>query len=198
MFQELQDLIQNYGYVIVFLWAFIEGEVGMVLAGSVAHQGYLEYRFVALTAFIGGFLGDQFYFWLGRYYGHRVFERFPRLAKHAGKARDLLERYNTPFILTNRFMYGVRVAGPIVVGTTSISGKKFFWLNMVSAIVWAISITGLGYAFAEAVELVIDDIRTAEKILVGAIAGIGTVLWLYYRWREQRTHKRRAVGAKTP
>ena len=106
----------------------------MVLAGSLAHQGYFSYKWVAVTAFMGGFFGDQFYFWLGRYYGNRVFDRFPRIGVHAGKARDLLNRYNTLFILTNRFMYGVRIVGPIVVGTTNISSRKFLWLNMIRKI----------------------------------------------------------------
>jgi membrane protein DedA with SNARE-associated domain len=182
--QQLLELIHTYGYVIVFLWAFIEGEVGMVLAGSAAQQGYLDLRLVAATAFIGGFLGDQFYFWLGRHYGNRVFERFPKLGQHASQARELLERYNTPFILANRFMYGVRIAGPIAVGTTSIPAIKFLWLNMISAIVWAITVTGLGYLFAHAVDLVVDDIHTAEKALIVAIIAIGFLVWLYHRWRD--------------
>lgn len=185
MFDQLHGLIATYGYIIVFLWAFIEGEIGMVIAGSVVHQGYLAYHWVALTAFIGGFLGDQFYFWLGRRYGNRIFERFPRIGKHARRARDLLGRYNTPFILANRFMYGVRIAGPMVVGTTSIPGLKFLWLNVLSAIVWAISITALGYFFAHAVEFIIHDIHTAEKVLVGAFIMTGLCLWLYHLWRDR-------------
>ncbi len=185
MIEELQGLIAYYGYAIVFLWAFIEGELGMVLAGSVAHQGYLSYPVVAVTAFLGGFLGDQFYFWMGRHYGNRLFQRFPSLEAPALRARQLLERYNTPFILSNRFMYGVRIAGPIVVGTTSISSLRFLILNFISAVVWAISVTGLGYVFAHAVELVVDDIHLAEQILLGVavLAGIG--VWIYHR-RQQR------------
>ena len=65
MFDDLQQLLIASGYVGIFLWAFIEGEVGMVLAGSLAQQGYFSYKWVAVTAFMGGFFGDQFYFWLG-------------------------------------------------------------------------------------------------------------------------------------
>lgn len=181
MLEPFQNLIATYGYVVVFLWAFIEGEIGMVLAGSVAQQGYLEYRWVVVLAFLGGFLGDQFYFWLGRRYGNHLFDRFPRLGHHAGHARDLLEKYNTPFILTNRFMYGVRIAGPIVVGTTRISAFKFFWLNFISAAVWAVSVTGLGYFFAHAVELIIADLRFAQKALLIGVIVVGLGLWVRHR-----------------
>jgi membrane protein DedA with SNARE-associated domain len=182
MFEHLQEFITQFGYIAVFLWAFIEGEVGMVLAGSVAHQGYLSLPGVALTAFLGGFLGDQFYFWLGRRYGARIFDRLPKLQEPAARTRELLERYNTAFILTNRFMYGVRIAGPIVVGTTSVSALRFCWLNMLSAAVWAITVTGLGYLFAHAIELVVEDIHLAERLLVGAIIALGAIMWAYHRW----------------
>ena len=184
MFDDLQYLLVASGYVGIFLWAFIEGEVGMVLAGSLAHQGYFNYKWVAITAFMGGFFGDQLYFWLGRYYGNRVFDRFPRIGVRADKARDLLNRYSTLFILTNRFMYGVRIAGPIVVGTTNISSHKFLWLNMISAIVWAVTVTGLGFAFAEAVEYVVNDIHRAEQLLVGILVTVGVGYWLYQRRRH--------------
>ncbi|MCA1575281.1 MAG: DedA family protein [Acidobacteria bacterium] len=184
MFDDLQHLLIASGYVGIFLWAFIEGEVGMVLAGSLAQQGYFSYKWVAVTAFMGGFFGDQFYFWLGRYYGSRVFDRFPRIGVHAGKARDLLNRYNTLFILTNRFMYGVRIVGPIVVGTTNISSRKFLWLNMISTIVWAVTVTGLGFAFADAVEYVVDHIHRAEQLLVGIVVTVGVGYWLYQRRRR--------------
>jgi membrane protein DedA with SNARE-associated domain len=184
LFDDLQYLLIASGYLGIFLWAFIEGEVGMVLAGSLAHQGYFSYKWVAVTAFSGGFFGDQFYFWLGRHYGNRVFDRFPRIGAHASKARDLLNRYNTLFILTNRFMYGVRIAGPIVVGTTNISSRKFLWLNMISAIVWAVTVTGLGFAFAEAVEYVVHDIHRAEQLFVGILLTVGVGYWLYQRSRR--------------
>jgi membrane protein DedA with SNARE-associated domain len=81
-------------------------------------------------------------------------------------------------------MYGVRIAGPIVVGTTNISSRKFLWLNMISAIVWAVTVTGLGFAFAEAVEYVVEDIHRAEQLLVGILLTVGVGYWLYQRKRR--------------
>jgi membrane protein DedA with SNARE-associated domain len=183
---ELQAIIQDYGIWIVMGWAFLEGEMGMVLAGSLAHQGYFDYREVAVAACVGAVLGDQLYFWVGRRYGNWILARFPIIGTHAGRARDLLQRYNTPFILANRFMYGVRIVGPIVVGMTDIPAVRFTALNIFSGAVWALTVTGLGYLFAEAVQLVIHDLHLGEMILMGAIIGMGVGVWLFHQWRERR------------
>lgn len=79
---------------------------------------------------------------------------------------------------------GVRIVGPIVVGTSNISSRKFVWLNMISAIVWAVTVTGLGFAFAEAVEYVVDDIHRAEQLLVGIFVTVGVGYWLSQRRRR--------------
>lgn len=192
MIQEFQEIIQNYGLWVVLIWTLIEGETGVILAGSLAQQGYFDIRLVALTAFIGALIGDQSYFWLGRYYGNRIFTRFPRLGVHAQRARNLLERYHTPFILGNRFMYGVRIAGPMVVGTTSIPSLRFTGLNMVSGALWATSIAGLGYLFAGATELIISNVQIAEKVALVLVVGVGIAAWFFHRWRGRtRTEKER-------
>ncbi len=57
MFDDLQYLLIASGYVGIFLWAFIEGEVGMVLAGSLAHQGIFQLQ-------VGG--SDRLHGWILR------------------------------------------------------------------------------------------------------------------------------------
>jgi len=62
----LSGLIADYGYVALFAGTLLEGETVLILAGFAAHQGYLQLHWVIGIALLGGFLGDQFYFWLGR------------------------------------------------------------------------------------------------------------------------------------
>jgi membrane protein DedA with SNARE-associated domain len=53
----LQSLIENYGYLAVFIAAFLEGETILVMAGFAAYQGYLDLEKVILIALFGGLLG---------------------------------------------------------------------------------------------------------------------------------------------
>src|SRR5262245_1845677 len=77
---DLASLLQGYGYSVVVVGTVLEGETILALAGLAAHRGYLALPWVIAAAAAGGFLGDQIYFFVGRFYGPRVLARFPKLA----------------------------------------------------------------------------------------------------------------------
>jgi membrane protein DedA with SNARE-associated domain len=62
---DVAALVQDYGYYAVFVGALLEGETVLAMAGYAAFEGYLKLERVILIAAIGGFLGDQFFFYLG-------------------------------------------------------------------------------------------------------------------------------------
>lgn len=65
-------LIQQYGYVVVFVGSVLEGETLLALAGVAAHRGYLSLQWVMAVAAAGAFLGDQLCFLIGRRLGGRA------------------------------------------------------------------------------------------------------------------------------
>lgn len=182
----LQNFIQDYGYYAVFIGAFLEGETILILAGFAAYRGYLKLEYVILTAFIASLLGDQFYFWLGRCYGYRLINRFESIHKRAVKVEALLYRFHAPLILAIRFLYGLRIVGPIVIGMSRVSMLKFTSLNTLGAIIWAIAIGGAGYLFGNTLELLLKNLHRYEAIAVAAIVIAGFIGWLIYHLRRKR------------
>ena len=108
-----------------------------MLAGYFAHSGYLDLGAVIATAFVGAVCGDQFFFHVGRNHATRLFERFPRLHDKVLIAVHRAERHQNLVVLSMRFLWGLRIALPLAMGMTRMNGKKFFWLNLTSAAVWA-------------------------------------------------------------
>src|SRR4051794_41571731 len=105
------QLIADYGvyfYLLVFIWTFFEGETIVLFAGFAAAQGLLDPFLLLVCAGLGSYLGDQCYFWLGRQYGVRLLQRFPGWRPGVASAMSWLERYDVWFILSFRFIYGVR------------------------------------------------------------------------------------------
>lgn len=49
----------KYGYAALAVGTFLEGETILVIAGFLAHRGYLSMDLVILSAFLGTFFGDQ-------------------------------------------------------------------------------------------------------------------------------------------
>src|ERR1700752_2319869 len=126
---DIPSLIDSYGYLAVFVGAFLEGETILALAGLAAYRGYMEFHFVVLVAMFAGFLGDQFYFFLGRYKGQKVLARFPHASQRAQRFDAMLARWHAPLIIGIRFMYGFRIVGPILLGMGRVPAWKFVLYN---------------------------------------------------------------------
>ena len=182
----LQDIIAAYGYYAVFLGSVAEGETVLVLGGIAAHRGYLELPWVMAAAFAGGWLGDQFYFFLGRRHGNALLARFPALECRAATARRLIDKHHTLVIVAVRFLYGLRTVGPMAIGMSAVSTMRFMMLNALGAFFWAVAVTAAGYAFSGVVEALLPAIRHYEEYLFLAVLAGGVLLGLLGLARRRR------------
>jgi membrane protein DedA with SNARE-associated domain len=191
-------LLAHYGYLAVLIGCMLEGETLLILAGFAAHRGYLSFPLVIALAFVGGTLGDQTFFLIGRRYGQPLLLRFPRLAAHAARARQLIERYHSGLIVAVRFMYGLRIAGPIAIGMSSVSASRFVLFNMIGAAIWAPLIGGIGYLFGETLHWLMHDIKHFEAAGLALLLGAAALLRLvHFGWTRYRA-KRDAVHRAPP
>ncbi len=180
-------LISQYGYLALFAGALLEGETGLILAGFAAHQGYLQLHWVILVALAGGFLGDQFYFWMGRRHGAWVLSNFTGLVPVFERANVLIERYHEMLIVGIRFLYGLRTVGPMALGMSKVLAWRFMAFNFLGAIIWAMGIGGAGYLFGNALALFMQDFKKMEQTLLIVILLAGVAVW---GWRRYKFHKK--------
>jgi membrane protein DedA with SNARE-associated domain len=186
---DLPGLIDSYGYLAVFIGAFLEGETILALAGLASFRGYMDFKLVVVVAMIAGFLGDQFYFFLGRFKGQEILARFPNVEERAHRLDALLARWHAPLIIGIRFMYGFRILGPIMLGMGRVPSWKFVVYNFIGAALWAPLIAGIGYFFGEAVEAVLGDVKRIELWLFVAVIAIGMSIFLIHGVRVRRAAK---------
>ena len=181
----LAQLLADYGYLAVFIGSLLEGETILVLVGFAAHQGYLSLTLTLTIAFVGGTLGDQIFFWLGRAWGPSLLDRLPRSEHRVRRVTELLERHHAPVIIGIRFMYGLRIIGPIVIGACEVPLWRFAVLNMVGAAIWAPLVGGLGYLFGDALGLLKVDVRQFEGLVLALIIAVAVTFSLVRRWRSR-------------
>lgn len=181
----LPQFVEAYGYWAVLAGTLLEGESVLLLAGFAAHRGMLDIGTVIGVATLGGFLGDQVFFFAGRRYGAPLLARFPKYAVPAERARALLAKYHIPVILGIRFMYGLRAVLPFTIGMSNIPVLRFQVLNLIGALIWAASGTALGYLVGDAAESILGDLKDyeGEALLVLALGGIA--YWIYSRRRAR-------------
>jgi membrane protein DedA with SNARE-associated domain len=183
---DLQSIIEHYGYAAIFIGTFLEGETVLVLAGLAAHQGYLVLTWVILAAFLGSLCGDQLFFYLGRKHSQAVLSRRPAWKKKAESVNRILNKYQTPMILSFRFLYGFRTVTPFVIGMSRVSVKKFIVLNAVGALIWAAAIGSGGYLFGLALQVYIGKVEHYEVLVFAIIALLGLLIWIVHFYHRRK------------
>lgn len=180
--------LQGWGdafYPLAFFWAFFEGETFVIFGGMGAHMGIFNLYWLIGAVWIGSFLGDQLWFWMGRRWGSKALARFPAAEAHSVRVLRWLEKYGVGFILVFRFLYGVRNIASVAVGTSRMPWSRFLFWNFIAAGIWACSFAGAGYLFGEAAAAAGEH---GPKILLLIAASIG-VLWITFksiRWMRRR------------
>lgn len=183
----LEHLIREYGYWALLVGTFFEGETILIIGGITAHLGYLELPRVMAVAFIGSFSGDQFYFCVGRLRGRDLLSKHPRWQSRAEKVHRLLHRYHDLIMLGFRFVYGIRIMTPIVLGINHrVKTSRFVVLNAIGAVIWSVVISAGGYLFGYALEGFIKDIKRYELEIILTVLMVGIILWAVHRYREKK------------
>lgn len=179
----IAEFVRNWGYVAVFLGSLIEGESVIFIAGFFAHEGYLSLPKIILVAFTGTLFADQILYFVGRAYGNPFIERFPSFAPRAEKAFRLLRRYDNIFILSFRFIYGIRIISPVVIGASGIGVKRFMILNFIAAIIWSVGSCVAAYYFAH---IIMEYVHLMPKIILGVVLLGGGIWYGVYKWRNRQ------------
>lgn len=180
------QLLSQYGYVALAAGCFLEGETLLLLAGVAAHAGLLSLPAIIAVAFVSGTLGDQFYFYIGRRYGEVLLGRWPRYEAPAARVHRLIEGHAEWLIVGIRFMYGLRLVGPVVIGMSDVSAGRFVVFNMIGAAIWACVVAGAGYFFGHAIEWLLADIELFEKV---ALVSVVVVVVALLAWRTIRRRR---------
>jgi len=170
-YMDIAALIAQYGYAAVFLGALFEGESVLLLAGYVAHLGYLDFPVLTVVAGVGAMTGDQFFFWVGRRHGQALLARRPVWRGKVEQALDLIQRHPAGIILVMRFMWGLRITLPVAVGLSDVARWRFFWLNLASATLWAPLVGGAGYVFGALLSRHLAVLHRVEHwVMLGLVA----------------------------
>jgi len=179
-----QQFVEQYGYWAVFIWTFIEGETVFIVAAALAAAGLLEPWKVIIVAACGAFIGHIFFFLLGRWRGKAIIAAIPTLQKHVPKANLILDKYAHWSIFIFQYLYGTRLAAAILFGCSSIEFWRFFLLQIINCIIWAIVIYTAGHFLGLAAMEILNQFGLWGLITIISIAAIAAG-WTYWRYGHQ-------------
>lgn len=194
----LQQFLQDFGYFALFLGTFFEGETILVLAGFLAFRGYMDINLVVLTAFFGSYAGDQLWYFMGRRHGRAILARKPRWQAMGDRALDHIRRHPDIWVLSFRFVYGLRTVMPVAIGLSGYPPRRYLLLNGIGAAVWALALGAAAYHFGAILEGMLGNVKKYELWVLGGLLALGGLLWLRRRFRTLRAERKAAAAGQAP
>ena len=170
------DLIGQYGLYAVFFLAMIEGDITLLLAGVLAHSAFFgDYSFakVLCAGTLGGVVGDNFAYVMGRGFGKSVRNfRFYRMTRP--RIERLTDKFGGLSIFLSKYIYGLRTASCVFYGVGRMRYWRFLPLAFGSCLAWVLILSGAGYFFSGAITKLIGDFQHIGYILL-VIVVVGIV-----------------------
>lgn len=156
---QFDELIRWGGYTVLFIIVFAEtgllagfflpGDSLLVTAGLVAAvDGVLDIRIVALSLCAAAILGDTVGYWVGYYFGPRLFSKEDSIFFHKDhliRTKKFYDKYGSKTIVIARFVPIVRTFAPTVAGVGRMEYRKFLFYNVAGGVAWVLSMTLSGY-----------------------------------------------------
>jgi membrane protein DedA with SNARE-associated domain len=165
----------------------------LLFAGSAIASGALSFWYVLPAAVVGALIGDGIWFTAGRRYGQRLINALSRLSMSAGAhvrtARSLFERFGAPIVSVSKFIPGLGIATPPLMGTTRVDPKIFFAWDLLGASVWATFWLLGGAVFEKQLHLFVVAVRAHGATVIDLVLAASLLYFVYrciQRWRFRR------------
>ncbi len=174
----MEELIRDWGYIILFLYSFGGGFVALVVAGILSYSGDLNIVITILVAASANFIGDQFLFLVARKNKHQAKQMMEKHKRKIAMAHLMMRKYGTWVIFLQKYIYGIKTLIPLAMGLTKYDYKKFMIFNFFAAVVWSLIIGLSAYMLGELVYTYLEEFKTYGLIFVAVIL---IVVFYFYR-----------------
>lgn len=146
---DFQNLLIQYGYLMLILGLFIEGQTVLILAGFLAYLGYFNYYYVLLISFPSLFLGDVAFYQLAFHWGQK------RLAKKGKvlfltkerivKWEKFINSYGGSIVYFSKLIWGLGRNLFIILGLTGKPLRDVYKFDLAACFTSVIVFVSLGY-----------------------------------------------------
>jgi len=161
MDHQLYDVIAQYGIYAVFALCTVEGDITLLISGTMAHGGFFGnwgFLKVLVAGTLGGVVGDCAGYAIGRGFHENAKDyRFYQVAQP--RVEKLIEKFGGFAIIISKYIYGIRVAMCVFYGVGKMPFLRFLGLSAISCSLWVFILSGIGYFFSGAVTSMIGDFK---------------------------------------
>ena len=166
----------------------------IISAAAFARDGDGTLAVVLLAAIPGLMKFDILYWWAGRLWGERFLMALPgskRVAKTMERVRRSGRKFTWPAVLVSSFLPIPRAIIFVIVGWAGMRLVTFLVLDLISVLLWAGLLAGLGYALGHHAVVAAKTISHYSWWFTIAIVALSVLFAL-------RSHRRQMAAAAAP
>ncbi len=157
----LSHIIEQYGIYAVFALCTVEGDITLLISGTMAQGGFFgPYSFLKVILFgtMGALTGDCIAYGIGRLAHKNAKDyRFYEIAQP--RIEKLIDKFGPFAIVVSKYIYGIRAAMCVFYGIGKMPFLRFLFLDAISCFTWVLLLSGAGYFFSGAITSIIGDFR---------------------------------------
>lgn len=174
------------GEALFIVGLFVPSTVVLVGAGALAGLGKLDPLSIFLWTTLGAIAGDAISYWVGYFYKDRLRNVWPlsRYTSIMERGEAFFRLHGGKSVFIGRFVPGVKSVVPGIAGMVGMDAWYFTFVNVTSAIAWAVSHLGPGFIAGTALSA-IGEVSGRLAVMLGVLCVILFVVIMLGRWLIQ-------------
>jgi membrane protein DedA with SNARE-associated domain len=193
----IDPLVRQYGVVAVAIIITLEsfgaplpGESLLIFGSVMAEHGNMSFPLLLLFAWIGGVIGDNIGYFIGKRLGRvmllRYGEKIGFTPKRLNQVEAVFARYGTFTVAFARFFNVLRQLNGVIAGTLRMDWWRFLLFNALGCAVWVLTWGLTGFYLGEHVSNITKFARSFGLLgaIIVAVLVMGAII---YALRRERT-----------
>ncbi|WP_345815913.1 VTT domain-containing protein [Paraburkholderia sp. PREW-6R] len=165
----------------------------LLFAGSAIAAHTLSFWPILCAAVAAALIGDGTWFAAGRIYGRRLIGALgrvsPAIDSKVDKARALFERFGVPLVSISKFVPGLALITPPLMGTTAVDTRIYAIWDFAGATAWATFWLVGGAAAERQLHMLLSFVRAQGGTVIDVLLG-AALIFLVYRLLLRRRARR--------
>lgn len=174
----MEELIRNFGYIIIFFYSIGGGFVALAIGAVLAYAGELNLVITLIVAGSANFIGDQLLFYIARYNHAYAKQMFHKHKRKLAYSHLIMKKYGWLAIFIQKYIYGVKTLIPIAIGLTKYNQYSFIIFNIFATILWTLLIGYGAYTLGETFITAADE---AKVYIIGFVMVVVATVFYYLR-----------------
>ncbi|HKM18568.1 MAG TPA: DedA family protein [Aliarcobacter sp.] len=179
----MEQFIQDWGYIALFLYSFGGGFLALAIAGAFSFDGTLNIYITVMVAAVANIVGSQFLFFMAKNNKNYAQNMMNNHKRKVALVQLLFRKYGFFVIIIQKYIYGIKTLVPLVMGLSDYSAFKFTLINSIASILWAFVI---GYASYIAGSFLLEYADNFKYVGLFTVIIVLTILIISFRPKKKR------------